>query len=272
MDSIFFWSSKLVWNLIAPDSLVLIGLTITCLLLGCGYQKLAQRLLVILVLGLWLLTLFPVSNWLLRPLETRFPTNPSLPVALDGIIMLGGAEITDASKVWQQVELKAYAERALTFMQMARRYPEAKHVFTGGSGTMMAQGYQEADVAELLFQQQGFDVSKILFERNSRNTYENAQFGKRLVSPKPGENWLLITSASHMPRAVGVFCKTQWPVIPYPVDHWTTPDKWIDTDLSFAGKLEKLTYAVREWVGLMAYFLTGKTQDFVPGLCRKNQE
>ena len=268
MDSVFFWASKLGWGVIAPDSLVLILLTITCLLLGGRFHKFAKRMLVILVSGLWLITLFPVSSWLLSPLETRFPTNSPLPASLDGIIVLSGTENTEASHAWRQVELKAYAERALMFMQMARRYPDAKLVFTGGSGSMSTQEYQEADVAKLLFEQQELDVSRILFERNSRNTYENASLSKLLVTPGQGENWLLITSASHMPRAVGVFCQVGWPVIPYPVDHWTTPGKLMNTSLSFAGELEKLTYAVREWVGLTAYFMTGKTGELVPGLCQ----
>ena len=268
MDTIFFWASKLIWTVIAPDSLVLVLLTLTCILFVVGYHRLARNMLLSLVLGLWLIALFPVSNWLLLPLETRFPTNPPLPSSLDGIIMLGGAENTEAFESWQQVELKAYGERALTFMQMARRYPNARLLFTGGSGSLAAQNYQEADVAKLLFQQQGIDVSKVMFERHSRNTYENALLGKRLVKPK-GENWLLITSASHMPRAVGVFCRVGWPVIPYPVDHWTTQHSVMSVNLSFASELEKLTAAAREWTGLMAYFMTGKTGELVPGLCQR---
>ncbi|MGR9046851.1 MAG: YdcF family protein [Gammaproteobacteria bacterium] len=270
METIFFWASKLIWTVIAPDSMVLILLTIVCLLLGSGNRKLGQNILLALVMGLWLVTVFPVANWLLRPLETRFATNPTLPATLDGIIVLGGAESTEASQAWQQVELKAYAERALMFMQLARRYPEARLLFTGGSGSMRMQDSQEADIAKQLFQQQGVDVSRIAFERNSRNTYENALFGKRLVNPGQGEKWLLITSASHMPRAVGVFCQADWQVIPYPVDHWTIPDRIFSADLSFAVELEKLTLAVREWVGLAAYYMTGKTGEIVPGSCRNS--
>lgn len=266
-DTLFFRLSKLVWAVIAPDNFVLIALTIICILLYRGYRKGARTLLLLLVSCLWLIVLLPVSDGLLLPLETRFPTHPPLPVSPDGIIMLGGAEKTEASQAWRQVELKAYAERALAFMQLARRYPDAKLVFAGGSGHPGGGDWQEADVAEMLFKQQGLNVSRILLLRNARNTYENAVIARAKVKPEAGESWLLITSASHMPRAVGVFCRIGWPVIPYPVDHWAMPDETLGSGLSFAGSLEKLTYAVREWVGLTAYYLTGKTEALIPGLC-----
>ncbi|GAB4272015.1 MAG: YdcF family protein [Methylomicrobium sp.] len=268
MDTVFYWASKLLWILIAPDHLILILLTVVCGLFWLGYFDYALYSLSVLLVSVWLIALFPVGSWLLYPLEARFPVNPRLPENIDGIIMLGGAEKIDASYAWHQVELKAYSERALAFMQLVRQYPHAKRVFTGGIKSKFDQHFHEADVAKLLFEQQGLDTATVKFERHARNTYENALLTKDLVKPKQGEQWLLITSASHMPRAVGVFCQVDWPVVPYPVDHWTVPGGFMSVNFSFAENLEQLTFAVREWVGLAAYYLTGKTTALIPGDCR----
>lgn len=270
VDSVFYWVSKLVWALFAPDHLLLILLTLVCGLFWSGYQQIALYGFSALVLLCWVIALLPVGSWLLLPLETKFPANPPLPEQLDGIIMLAGAENIDASYAWQQVELKAYSERALTFMQVARKYPDARLVFTGGLGSKLDKQFQEADVAARLFEQQGLDIGAIQFERRSRNTYENALLGQELVKPEKGEKWLLITSASHMPRAVGVFCRVSWPVIPYPVDHWTVPGESTSLGFAFGENLEQLTYGVREWLGLIAYHMTGKTSTWVPGTCSNN--
>jgi uncharacterized SAM-binding protein YcdF (DUF218 family) len=103
-------------------------------------------------------------------------------------------------------------------------------------------------------------------ERNSRNTYENAVFTKALAAPKPGERWLLVTSAYHMPRSVGLFRKAGFAVEPYPVD-WRVgrgADIFAFTNIAGDG-LGRTDTAMREWIGLVAYRLTGKTSELLPG-------
>ncbi len=216
---------------------------------------------------LLVVALFPFGEWLLFPLETRFPANPELPKNIDGVIVLAGAENAPLSALWKQVELGGAAERHFAFLELARRYPEAKLVFTGGSGIVFAQEYKDADVAKKLFEQQGLDVSRVIFERNSRNTFENAVLSKELVKPRAGEKWLLITSAFHMPRSVGIFCKAGWPVITYPVDHYASPDNSFRIGFSLAGHFASLMLGMKEWVGLLAYYVTGKTTDLLPLGC-----
>jgi uncharacterized SAM-binding protein YcdF (DUF218 family) len=211
--------------------------------------------------------LFPLDAWLLYPLETRFPTNPELPRKIDGVIALSGTENAPLSAFWKQVELGSAAERYFAFLEMARRYPDAKLVFTGGTGNVFAQEFKEADVARALFEQLGLDVTRVTFERNSRNTFESATLSKELVKPRSGENWLLITSASHMPRSVGIFCKAGWPVIPYPVDHSVFPNNMFQFSVSLANHLNGLMVGIKEWVGLLAYYVTGKTTELLPFGC-----
>lgn len=267
MESLFFWLSKLIWLIIAPDSLLLILLLLAWILLWRGNVRMAKRFLGLVVSVMLLVALFPVDEWFLYPLEKRFPVNPALPMKVDGIIVLGGAEDAERSSAWNQAEVNEWAERFLAAIALARQYPAAKLVFTGGSSNMLSQGPKGADVAMALFKQQGLDITRITFERNSRNTFENAVFTKAMVKPHAAENWVLVTSAFHMPRSVGIFCKAEWPVIPYPVDHQTRPDALFRVDLDLALHLDHLTVGVREWVGLIAYYATGKTTALLPHAC-----
>ncbi|MDH4321272.1 MAG: YdcF family protein [Desulfobulbaceae bacterium] len=266
MHSVFFWTSKLAWLLLSPDNILVALLLLTWFLLHRGGSKrLAKRLLTLITAGCLLIALLPVGEWLLFPLETRFPTNPALPKKIDGIVVLGGAEDPNLSSLWQQVELGDGAERYLAFMALSRRFPDARLIFTGGSGSMLDQQHKAADVAATLFHETGLNTSRIIFERESRNTYENAVFSKKIAMPKPGENWLLITTAWHMPRSMGIFNRAGWPMLPYPVDHRTAPGNLLRCELAFAGHLDALRIAIKEWLGLAAYRLTGKTTAFLPG-------
>ena len=129
---------------------------------------------------------------------------------------------------------------------------------------MMDQEYNGADVMKRLCEEQGFDPARVTFEGRSRNTYENTTCSKALVQPAPGETWILVTTAWHMPRSVGVFRKAGWSIMPYPVDHWTSPGRLLRIDLDLAGHLRDLTYGVKEWIGLLAYYITGKTTALFP--------
>lgn len=265
MDTVFFGISKLVWVIISPGSGLVIWALIGIVLLFNGSYKKAKAMLGMLALIMILISVFPVGEWLLRPLEMRFATNPELPDKVDGIIVLSGTEKPYESALWHQVELGESAERNFAFMRLIRQYPHATHVFTGGTGSMKFSHYKSAHVARKLFSELGVDVSQIVFEDQSRNTFENVKFSKALVKPKSDENWVLITTAWHMPRSVGIFEKFKWPVIAYPVDHATKPGDLFRCSWDFSDHLYVLNMAVKEWVGLAAYWVTGKTSTIFPG-------
>ncbi len=264
MHALFFWTAKLLWPVLSPDSFLLLLLVVAWLAPRLGAHRFARRLLTLLVAACVVIALLPVGQWLLAPLENRFPTNPKLPARVDGIIVLSGAEDAARSSLWDQPELNGGAERDLAFMALARRYPTARLVFSGGSGSMVDQQDKAADVACRLFREQGLDTGRIIFERESRNTFENALRSKQLIRPAAGENWLLITSAWHMPRAVGIFRNLGWPVIPYPVDHATEPGRLLRPDLAFADHLRGLVAGTKEWLGLLAYRALGRTTTLLP--------
>lgn len=268
MDTLFFFLSKLIWLLISPDSLLLILILVALVFLYLGKQQLAKKTLSIVSGLLIIIAFFPVGEWLLYPLESHFQTNPTLPDKITGIIALSGAEDAELSHIWQQVELGSAAERDLTFLALAQQYPKAKLVFTGGTGSLTKQEYKGADVAKKLFEQLRFDTTPIIFERESRNTYESAIYSKKIVKPAKGENWILITTSWHMPRSIGIFCKAEWPVIPYPVDHQTNKDNLFRISFDLSDNLLTLKTAIKEWLGLFAYYLSGKTTSFLPSQCK----
>lgn len=265
MDLIFFWLSKLIWTVISPDILLVILNISGLVLLLAGAVKKAILVLSVAAAATLAITFFPLGSLLLAPLENRFPSPPDLPEQVDGIICLGGAEKPYLSDARGQAEVGGAAERHLGFIKLMRTYPDAQVLFTGGSGSLTHQGLKDADVARMVFEDLGLDLSAIRFESRSRNTYENGKFSKDLVTPEPGQTWVLVTSADHMPRAVGVFRKLGWDVIAYPVDHATHPESPFEIRMDFSGNLHMLKLALREWVGLTAYYLTGKTSEWVPG-------
>ena len=267
MDTAFFWLSKLVWTAIAPESLLFLLVLVAWALLLRGAIKWAKRVLGLVCIAILVLAWVPVGEWIIYPLEDRYPANPVLPDRIDGIIVLGGAEDAQRSAAWEQVEVNGSAERFLASTMLAKRYPQAKLLFTSGSGDPMEQKHKGADVARELYAQQGLEGARLLFESESRNTAENVALSKALLKPKPGETWVLVTSAFHMPRSMGIFCQAGWPVIAYPVDHYALRGRLLRVDAGVLGNLFNLSIAIKEWLGLAAYYLSGRTSALFPAAC-----
>jgi uncharacterized SAM-binding protein YcdF (DUF218 family) len=265
MDTVFFLASKIIWALISPDSLIVILGVSAWIAAILKWQRVSRSLLASSALLLLLIGFFPVGEWLIAPLENRFTTNAALPSEVDGIVVLGGAILPRLSNVWQQPEVNGAVDRLTNFLYLARLYPNAQLVFTGGSGAVIEQEFKEAEMAQILFDQLGLAERAIIFESGSRNTSENARHSKDLVTPENDENWLLVTSAFHMPRSMGVFCQEQWTVQPYPVDHYSQKGNLLRVNFSFSANLSVLRIAIREWAGLVAYRISGRTDRLLPG-------
>lgn len=267
MDNTFFYLSKYIWTIVSPDSLFIILLTICLLLFLIKQTKKATILLALLTFSTLFLSFFSVGDWMLYPLESRFQHNPKLPEQVDGIIVLGGPIIADRSIEWQQLETNQFHERLSSFIQLAQRYPDARLVFSGGNSNTDEGKPTEAQVAEIYFLKSGLSAERLLIESKAKNTAENARYSKQLANPQPNQTWLLITTAFHMPRAIGVFCQQNWQVIPYPVDHQTLPSKLYQPGFSLMHHANHLVLASHEWLGLLAYYLNGKTPQLFPMQC-----
>ena len=256
MDDLFFTASKIFWILASPYSVVCIwiGLVTLCLWLKKALQAFVG--LVCLLLTLFFVGLFPVGDWVLAPLENTYPENPPLD-DVRGIIVLSGAENLSVSASRQQAVLNDASERLLSFVVLARRFPDAQLLFTGGSGSLLRQELKGADVARRLLIDQGIDISRVEFERESRNTYENALLSQKIVG-EDREKWVIITSSSHMPRAMRVFCKIGWEVMPYPVDFRTSSPVEFRLGWNIERSLRLISLGLKERIGTMVYWLTDK--------------
>lgn len=260
-----FVLSKLFWVVADPANVLLALLCAGAVLLRTRWQALGRRLVSLAAVAALAVTALPVGSWLLVPLENRFPLLVRLPDRVDGIITLGGAVDQLLTVARGQPALKAEAERLTAFVALARRYPDAKLVYSGGSGRLTRQEVKETVAARQLFEELGLDPRRVLFEDQSRNTFENALYSRRLAQPAPGEAWLLVTSALHMPRAVGCFRRLGWRVTPYPVDFRTDGRFGLVSSLSFTSGLHGFGEAVHEWIGLAAYRVMGRTDSLWPG-------
>ena len=267
MNDLFFYASKILFWGIRPDMLVaLIPILIFGLLLW-GRMRLATWLAGLLGLFLMILGYVPLATPLLSPIESAFPVAPPLD-EVDGIIVLGGGERGASYERWGEVAVNEAGERIIIGAMLAKRFPDAKLVFTGGSARDgVSVQMPEAEGAGQAFRGLGIAEDRIILEGQSRNTVENAILTRPLLPEVLSGNWVLVTSAYHMPRSVGVFCAAGFRnLIPYPVDHqaegfhgflhWKLPEN-----------LFRLRIAVKEWVGLTVYYATGRTQSFWPQGC-----
>lgn len=261
----FFWASKLIGVILVPSNILLFSLCLGLVGAWVG-RRWGRRLTGLVAAVLLAVTLTPLPDLMLQTLEDRFPV-PVLEGPPAGIIVLGGAPESRISRLRGVVSLNGAAERLTEGIALARKYPDAVAIFTGGSANPFDQQSNEAVVMERLLADLGVAPGRFIFEGKARNTAENAALTDTYVVAKDGETWLLVTSAFHMPRSVGVFRQTGLDVTPWPVDFRTVPGRiWPDLmKLNVARSLATLDLAVREYIGLVAYYLTGRTNQLFPG-------
>lgn len=259
----FFFLSKVLWLVTAPSNLIYGAATLGAALLFTRFSRGGRGLIVGALAAGLLVGSGPFGAYALRWLETRFPPLAAEAPAPDGIVVLGGAVGESAAGETTQVLLTDAAERMTEGLALALKYPKARVVFTGGTSALFGSARTEADAARRLWAAMGAPLERFVFEDKSRNTVENATLTRELVKPKPGERWLLVTSAHHMPRAVGVFRKAGWSVVAAPVDYRTGKAR-LPIVREWSAGLSLADLAAHEWLGLVAYRLTGKTDALLP--------
>ncbi len=242
-------TNYLIWLIADPVQWILWGALLTLL---CWRRPIGRRLGIATAIFVVVFGLLPTGTWLLEPLENRFEVPRGLD-AVSGIIVLSGGEAVDATERYAEPQLGSAGDRLTTFLLLAARYPGARVVHTGNA--------RESTVARAVILGAGVDAGRIDFEDRSVNTCDSARNVHALVAPRPGENWLLVTSASHMPRAVACFRAVGWNVVPYPTDFRTgTSSLAID----MLANLRNVSVAAHEWLGLVYYRLRGYTSELFP--------
>jgi uncharacterized SAM-binding protein YcdF (DUF218 family) len=267
---VFFYLAKGLWFLLQPSTLIALLIGYGAILIWTGWARWGRRFVTIGAALLLLAGLSPLGNALILPLEDRFP-RPDLDTEPPptGFIVLGGAEDQLVGLARHAPALNEAAERLVEAAILSRRYPEAKIAFSGGDAGIFYKSGSEAEGAESLLTALGVAKDRLILEAKSRDTYENAAFLKAKLAKSgelgPGTRWLLITSAYHMPRAMGAFCKAGLVVEPWPVDYRTRGEADLTRPFDKVSEgLRRVDVAAREWFGLFAYWLTGRSDALFP--------
>ena len=258
----FFYLSKLIWALFVPTNILLLMGVLGVLILLTRFKRLAIIMMSTSLMALSFIAFSPASEWLMKPLEDRFVQSKNIE-KVDGIIILGGAIGFNRD----EIKLTDQGARMSAGIALWQKHQGAKLVFTGGDGGILSTGerWTESQAAKKFFQDIGIDSAKIVYEDQSRNTYENALYTKQKLNPKAGEKWIVVTSAFHMARAMGCFRKVEWDVIAHPVDYETEAKlQFLALSRHGSGNLKRFDIAAKEWIGLIAYRLNGYTQALYP--------
>lgn len=252
--------SEWMWSLLQPSSLLVLMVALALIAALLRWTAMATTLLTLFLAGIAAIVLLPLDEWLGAPLEQQVAAVP-LPERVDGIVVLGGAVDWRVSQARDQLSLNAAGERVAAAAALAQRYPDAELVFTGSFGDVFARDLRPGHLPGSLFVGPHFAGRRVVFLGDSRSTYEDALLSLQQVSPQAGEVWLLVTSAYHMPRALGTFRAAGWRLLPVPVDYRTTGQPRLQPSFEVAGRLADLDRLVREWGAITVYRREGRMVD-----------
>jgi uncharacterized SAM-binding protein YcdF (DUF218 family) len=265
-QAMFYYVAKIVWFFLTPSNALVTLALAGLLLMRTKRARLGQRLAISSAVLLFVAGLSPLGHALMLPLEERFPAYRDDGTPIAGIVVLGGTFDTEATNVHGQMALNETGERLIALGELARRYPDAKLIYAGGGSEFTPDTTPEATLVEKTAHQLGIAPGRIAYDRKSLNTYENAIYAKKLAQPKASERWLVVTSAFHTPRTVGVFRAVGFAVVPYPVDYRTAGPQSLLRPFAFVSEgLRRTDIATKEWIGLLTYRLSGRTQHVFPG-------
>jgi uncharacterized SAM-binding protein YcdF (DUF218 family) len=255
LDTLFLVASKAVWLLIRPETLLVALYVVALVFLRLGRTVAGSRSLAVALTITIAIGVFPVGNFLLNPLERAYSAQPVVTQPA-GILVLGGAEDQAPDS----------GDRLIATMHLARQYPKAVVLYTGGKVALMPAAEGAFELGPDILRQLGLSEDRMIVEGRSRTTAENAALS-RAMAPNAEGPWILVTSAFHMPRALGTFCAAGWRnLVPYPTDY--RGGKIRDQiGWNLAENLTDLNIGVKEWVGLLAYRITGRTVAFFPQGC-----
>ena len=257
--------TRIFWLLVQPVTLAVLLLLLGWLL-SFRVKRLWSRIFLALSLLIFLVTGFTTAGYLLiMPLENRFE-RPAEPARIDGIVVLGGGMDGEVNDVRGGFELNRSGDRMVEAVRLALRHPEAKVVIAAGPAALAMEQEAEAYAAQRLFESFGIARERLILDDKSRNTEENAQFAKQLAGPDSGQTWLLVTSAFHMPRSVGLFRKASFSVVPWPADYLASGAEGVRFKIDQSPEnIAVATIALREWAGLLGYWMVGKIDEVLPG-------
>lgn len=245
------------WWIINIDSFFVLLILIGAALLLITHKKWGRNFAITGCFGLVFLAIVPIGLWTMESLENRFPKLESVPQDMKGMILLGVSFDKMVSAARKEISYTPAAGSFIKFIELAKEYPNLQLVFSGNPF--------EAETAKKQFRLLGIDPARVVFEGDSKDTKENAAKTADLIHPKANEKWLLVTSAYHMPRAVGLFEKAGFHVTPYPVDYHTPGNYELWFFIGLKMNLAAWHATSREWLGMVINYILGRSDTLYPG-------
>ncbi|KEQ04386.1 YdcF family protein [Pseudorhizobium pelagicum] len=260
-----FLVSKIFWLAVQPLSLAFLLSALGALVAFAGWRRIGATLSGLAAALLFVVLYTTAGGVALQVLEARFARPAEEPARISCIIVLGGALENEVTTSRGGIELNQAGERFLETLRLAIRHPDARIVVSGGDGSMTGDYEGEAAASERLFTAFGVSPERLVKENASRTTYENSLQTKDVLAREGLTDCVLVTSAFHMPRSMALFRKAGIPVTPWPVDYRTSGILRLGVDFSQPTSNAQITStAVREWIGLVAYYLTGRIDAVFP--------
>jgi uncharacterized SAM-binding protein YcdF (DUF218 family) len=258
----FFTISKIGWLLIQPLGLLAIALALLLFLTWRRRMWLSVLVAALSLSGLLLASQTNLGRLLLQPLENRYARPGAMPASEEvaGIIVLGGGFDGFVTVARGGFELGSSGDRFVEAVRLAGLYPKVPVVVSGGEAALIGNAEGDASIAPRFFSALGVAPDRLILEDRSMNTYENAVFTEAILpAAAEGSKWLLVTSAYHMPRSVGAFRKQGVPIIPWPADYRTSGEETFRLGRNNpAAAMGEISDALREWLGLLVYRMTGR--------------
>lgn len=260
-----FLVSKVVWLLAQPLT-VIFGLMVLSTVMGLsGWRRTATGSAAIASLILFITLFTTTGPYLLQRLEDQVPRPAALPENLSCIIVLGGAFENAVMAGRGGIEFNQAVERFTVAARLARLNPTARILVSGGDGSLRDRSGGDAEAAGRFFRSSGLAPERLLLEDQSRTTFENVDNTAGLLRDNGLSGCALLTSAFHMPRALGLFRKQGIDVQPWPTDYRTSGNVTLGPDFTQPSlNTQMMTTAMREWVGLFGYFVTGRIHTPLP--------
>ena len=260
----FFTVSKVFFLFAQPSSLIVLLIAAGLAVFALGAKRIGRGLAgmgIALLLGL---TLTPIGPLLLVELENRFPPPAADAPEPAGIVLIGG--FTGAQMLAERgvIGLGDGAPAIFEVAEMAKRWPQVPIVLSGGSSALIGRvETSEAELMKRLLVATGVEPRRLVLEENSRTTWENAVHSRDLVKPAAGSRWLLVTTAFHMPRAIAAFRAAGWSgIVARPGAYATTGRAGLRPPMLWG--LTAADMAVKEWLGIVGYRLTGRAGALLP--------
>ncbi len=238
--------TRIVWLIFLPSNFVILLFAVGVALCWTSRVRLGRIIATVAAVAGLALVLLPLDQWAAAPLETRYLRPAKPPAHVDGILILGG-----------------YFSNLVEGAAVARRYPEARVVYSGGSSYLFGDDGSPQYALETL-RSLGVDPARIVIEGKSRTTFEDIQYSRALVAPKKGQLWLLVTTAVHMTRAKAVANHFGWPMTPWTSENIADASLKTYWLFDYAKTSYNLGRVLHEYEALLAYRIEGKIDTMSP--------